>query len=282
MTHLQNEDLSFDFSVCTNYVGSVSCGDVEGLTSEFLLGAQKIKNFMAHLDETGQRLFDKDGKRFLESDITLYRSPAPNHCVSHEQNRYRYYAIYESLFCRPRGALRVRWAMSQPDLGSFADPMNMDNINLVTTDKTITLSIYGGFTAIGAYVLPGQPFTIERLDEEAVDLYFKINTQRTGSTREWNDNKYDRPECPQSPEMPVETGAPVTYTSPYGGTLQVISDAAETAPTITLRLTLVGENTRYSPILLMPIPIWPHFKAANTPSPNLKWAALKSIPKPTK
>ena len=50
--------------------------------------------------------------------------------------------------------------------------MNMDNINLVTTDKTI-LSIYGGFTAIEAYVLPGQPFTIERLDEEAIDLYFK-------------------------------------------------------------------------------------------------------------
>ena len=51
--------------------------------------------------------------------------------------------------------------------------------------------------------------------------------------------------------MPIEAGAPVTYTSPYGGTL-VISDAAETAPTITLRLTL-WENTQYSLILLTPI-----------------------------
>ena len=211
-------------------MGSVSCGDVEGLASEFLLGAQKIKNFMAHLDETGQRLFDKDGKRFWKA-MLLYTDRL-RQAIAYPMSKTdtdimpfmkAYFADHVVHYSRSG-------QMSQPDLGSFADPMNMDNINLVTTDKTITLSIYGGFTAIGAYVLPGQPFTIERLDEEAIDLYFKINTQRTGSTREWNDNKYDRPKL-QSPEMPIEAGAPVTYTSPYGGTLQVISDAAETAPT---------------------------------------------------
>ncbi|MBL90878.1 MAG: hypothetical protein CMH56_03590 [Myxococcales bacterium] len=242
LAHLQNNDLAFDFSVCTNYVGKVSCDDVEGLQNSFLAGAQKAKNFFKHLDETGQRLFDMDGKRFwralllytdrLRQDIAYPMSKTDTDIMPFMKAYFADHVVHYSRSGQ----------MSQPDLGSFSDPFDMDSVALVTTEKTIELSIYGGFTAMGAYVLPGQPFTIERLDEEDLDLHFKINTQRIGSTREWNDNKYDRPKFLQSPEMPIETGAPITYTSPYGGVLQVISDATETAPTITLRLTLVGEH----------------------------------------
>ena len=64
LTHLQNEDL-FSFR-CAPTTGSVSCGDAEGLASEFYWG-YKNQKLMAHLDETGQRLLDKDGKRFWKA-----------------------------------------------------------------------------------------------------------------------------------------------------------------------------------------------------------------------
>ena len=230
LAHLQNNDLAFDFSVCTNYVGKVSCDDVEGLQSSFLAGAQKAKNFFKHLDETGQRLFDMDGKRFwralllytdrLRQDIAYPMSKTDTDIMPFMKAYFADHVVHYSRSGQ----------MSQPDLGSFSDPFDMDSVSLVTTEKNIELSIYGGFTAMGAYVLPGQLFTIERLDEEDIDLHFKTNTQRIGSTREWNDNKYDRPKFLQALRCPLKRGRPLPTRRPMVGYLRSVTPPKRLLP----------------------------------------------------
>ena len=242
LSHLQDEDFDFDFSACTTYVGKTSCDGVTGLASEFLTGAGKIKTFMKQLDETGQSLFELEGKRFWKS-VLLY-ADLLRQSIEYPMSKSNADVLpfFKAYFADHVVHYARNGQLAQPDLGTFAAPIDASSVELGTVDKTVPLSLYGGFTAAGVYLLPGQAVTVQRLDDEDVDVWVKVNTQRTGSTREWNDNKYDRPKYLQSPTIPVDREAALTLSSPYGGVLQVVSDATDTATQIQLRVSNVGEH----------------------------------------
>ena len=104
--------------------------------------------------------------------------------------------------------------VAQPDLGTFSKVLTTDDVVVDTFSVDVDVSRDGGFTAVGLYALPGVTMTIERTDSSALHAAVKINTQRTGSTREFDPNQYTRPKFLQSPAMDVVRGEVLTVTSP--------------------------------------------------------------------
>lgn len=68
---------------------------------------------------------------------------------------------------------------------------------------------------------------LERKDTLPLTVKAFINTQRTGSTREFNNQGYQRPKFLRSVELPLKPGQPLTLSSPYGGTLMLQLPAGE-------------------------------------------------------
>jgi len=67
-----------------------------------------------------------------------------------------------------------------------------------TTDETVDVTVpsTSGFTAIGRLAAPGKPVTVELLSAGSATVSLRLNTQRTGSTRLWDPNRYNRPRWP--------------------------------------------------------------------------------------
>jgi immunomodulating metalloprotease len=106
----------------------------------------------------------------------------------------------------------------------------------------VTLPAASGFTAIGRLAAPGKPVTVEVLSAGSAALKLRINTQRTGSTRLWESNKYNRPRFLASPEMPLSPGQALQMVSPYGGTLQLVFSNALPPQTVRLRMRGVAKH----------------------------------------
>ncbi len=242
LSHLQAGDFSFDWSGCTEWVGQTSCGDVTGFRREFLNGAEMVKTYFNGLDVVGKSVFRDDSARFwkimaLVGDWYRSRIEYPMDKEQTDDNTFlqAYFADHAVTYNRSING-------AQPDLGTFSKVLTADDVVVDTYSVDVPVSRDGGFTAVGLYALPGVTLTIERTDSSALHAAVKINTQRTGSTREFDPNQYTRPKFLQSPAMDVVKGEVLTVTSPYGGTLQVVTPASEQNETIGLKITQVTQH----------------------------------------
>ena len=240
--HLEAGDYDFDWSQCTEFVGQIFCDDVPGMRSEFLAGAQTIRLAFSEMDERTYDLFASNGSRIWKMSALLadvYRRDIAYPMSKTDSDimpfMRSYYADHAVLYHRTFNPM-------QSDLGTFSEQLTSDLISISAETINIQGSKYGGFTALGAYALPEEVFTVERIDSGTVDAYLLINTQRTGSTREFNDDSYDRPKFLQSPPIPLPQGQPVALSTPYGGTLQVWFPASDSDPEVELEITNVGEH----------------------------------------
>jgi len=228
LKHIQDGDFDFDFSHCTSWVGKVSCGDVPNLRDDFLLGAEAIQTYLNQLDEDGVDVFETEGNRLMKLLVLLGDKLREQITYPMSKSDADIQPFMQAYFADHVVAYRRHHNPRQPDLGSFSGPLDMSRVELEDVNVTVRLSKRGGFTAVGRYVVPGTTFKIKRIDDLGIPSKIKINTQRTGSTREWNDNKYDRPKFLQSPRMALAAGEELTLTSPYGGTLQIeVGESAE-------------------------------------------------------
>ncbi len=243
LENIRDNTFMFDYSACSEYVGSVNCLDVDGMNSEFLAGAQLLKAFLNGLDERNIALFETQGNEVWKY-LTLYADkvrgkisyPMDKSATSQDQ-------FYAALFADHGVHYHRKTNEVQSDLGSFSSDLSEANIALVNQDIEVDISKDGGFTAIGLYALPGQTFTISRGNElPGEKLWLKINTQRTGSSRYWNTNTYDRPAFLQSVEMPLNEGETLSLSTPYGGTLQLVSEVRATDTSVVLNLTQVAKH----------------------------------------
>jgi hypothetical protein len=241
LNHFKENDYDFDWSTCSEFVGQISCNDVPNFRTEFLNGAHTIRFGLASIDKSTE-IFTEDGYRIwkllgLLGDVYRRDIQYPMDKQDTDPMRFlrSYYADHAVLYRRDINA-------KQEDLGTFSLPIEKETVSIDTFDVSILASKYGGFTAIGHYVLPGETFSITRTDELDLSVSVMINTQRTGSTREFNEDQYDRPKFLQSPSIPLPSGETVTLTSPYGGTLQLMVSESETDPTISLHLEEVGTH----------------------------------------
>ena len=240
--HLQRQDYDFDWGGCVEWVGQWSCGDVVGFRAEFLAGAEAVQGALGGLDARGIGLFREDGRRIwklmaLLGDVLRREIAYPMDRLGTDQMAFlsAYYADHAVHYGRDIQPL-------QDDMGSFSDGDERAVEPLGPQTVDVAASSRGGFTAIGLYALPGHPVTIERTDGEELTAWVSVNTQRTGSTREFDPDGYTRPKFLKSPTIPLVSGQPVTFASPYGGTLQLHVPGSAADRTITLEVDRAAQH----------------------------------------
>ncbi|QXP33416.1 ImpA family metalloprotease [Shewanella algae] len=111
-------------------------------------------------------------------------------------------------------------------MGNFSDPLPQ-TLTLENVSLEMALGKESGYRGSGFYLLPGQSVRLERKDTLPLTVKAFINTQRTGSTREFNNQGYQRPKFLRSVELTLKPGQPLTLSSPYGGTLMLQLPAGE-------------------------------------------------------
>ncbi|WP_341503913.1 ImpA family metalloprotease [Gallaecimonas sp. GXIMD4217] len=218
--HFIDGDFAFDWSGCTSHVGKISCDQVAGFRDAFLDGAERLKTSLNSLDAKGVVLFEEQGRELLKLFVLLgdkYRAGIayPMDKASTDTTTFlkAYLADHLAYYHREHNP-------AQGDLGNFSDALPA-GLPLVEQSLSFELGKDGGYRGTGLYLLPGQPIHLTRTDGQALPLKVFINTQRTGSTREFNDNGYQRPKFLKSPQFELVGGAEQILTSPYGGPLMV-------------------------------------------------------------
>ena len=106
----------------------------------------------------------------------------------------------------------------QSDLGNFS---RSDFSHITPTSKQITLTSKSPFRATGIYVLPGEKVTVHRTDNSPAVTKVFVNSIRSASTHMYEKDGYKRPKYLHSNPIEVKAGHSITFTSPYGGPLQV-------------------------------------------------------------
>ncbi|EKE73076.1 ImpA family metalloprotease [Gallaecimonas xiamenensis] len=218
--HFIDQDFAFDWSGCTSYVGKVSCDQVAGFDQAFLSGARSLKNALNRLDSQGLDLFAEPNLTLLKLFVLLgdsYRAqihyPMDKESTDPNQFLAAYLADHLAYYHRASNP-------AQADLGNFSDPIATAPA-LVSQTLTFTLNGHSNYRGTGLYLLPGQRIELERTDGQPLALAAFINTQRSGSTREFNANGYLRPKFLRSPQFSLTQGQQQQLTSPYGGPLMV-------------------------------------------------------------
>jgi hypothetical protein len=231
LTHFRDQDWALDLRS-----GSAS------LQSEFYAGAREtLKTRLNGLDARGFDLFADPAQRLEQLLVLLgdlYRRDIryPLDAATSPQDEWlRAYfadhAVYNNRAINP----------AQPDLGSFAKPIPAD-VPRFTEIRTFAGRSDDHFTAAGVYALPGESFTVERLDESDQPVQIGINSLRSGSTHEFDPHGYSRPKYLRSAWIDIRPGQTLTLTSPYGGPVQVQLEGSATPGTVELRLAGVGHH----------------------------------------
>ena len=210
---LENDDFSFDISACVD-----NCNDIELFNSEFNAPLNLIKNIINQLDKTKVDIFSSE-RYELEKLVVLLA------------DKYRQQITYPmdtdttstSDFLRAMFADAIIFShrkinAMQKDLGNFS---RTDFSHIAVTSKIIDLLSKRSFKSAGVYALPGQSFSVTRLDNSELTTKVFINTQRSGSTHEFETNGYSRPKNLQSQHIEVKSGETITLTNPYGGPIQI-------------------------------------------------------------
>jgi hypothetical protein len=215
---------------------------MSGFRREFLNGAQMMQTYLNALDRDGVHTFSDEVDRLWRILVLVgdwYRRdiiyPMDKQTTDSTRFLRAYLADHAVAYNRSINP-------QQRDLGSFSRTYGERDVLVESHTVDVQISRDGGYTAIGHYAVPGVTFTVERLDDAAVSASVKINTQRIGSTREFDPDQYTRPKFLQSPAMTLSVGETLILTSPYGGTLQLVTPATDADYTVTLRLTEVATH----------------------------------------
>lgn len=236
LEHFYYDDFAVDWAACESDAGG-NCDKQDDLHLALLDCVEDIKGALNQLDRQGRPLFDEQGARLLKILVLLgdywrqqIEYPMTKESAAQSDFMRALFADYSVQYLRPQQPM-------QTDLGSFSDAL------VIRPDVTTvqhTIEVEGShFTALGVYVLPGQRVRIVRSDASAATTSIRINTQRTGSTRLWDE--YSRPRYLASPALPIAAGESLVFTTPYGGTLQ-LQYSSDTAADVSLRLENVSQH----------------------------------------
>lgn len=210
---LENDGFSFDIANCEE-----NCSNIDAYNTEFKQPWDTIRNLINQHESKGTRLFSQLGYEFEKLLILLgdkYRQAIDYPMSADKTDTLTFLrALYANgTVYMSRGINPV-----PNDLGNFS---RTDFSHVEPTNKTITLESKRNFRSAGVYALPGQTFSVSRLDSSDVTTRIFINTQRSGSTHEWDNNGYSRPKFLQSQWVTIEPNETLTFTHPYGGPIQI-------------------------------------------------------------
>lgn len=217
---LRDKSFTLDLSTCDIGYGS-TCKNIPQLKTEFYDIANKLKTFLGRFDTNNVDIFASEKYRLQKMLVLLadvYRQdiqlPMDKDRWDINQFMHSYFADYLVFNSRAYNPV-------QPDLGNFSrsnfDHVSPQNITRQYTSKR-------SFRAAGVYALPGQTFSVRRLDDNDVNTKIFINSVRHQSTQEFRKDGYNRPKFLKTPHVDLPQGKTITLTSPYGGPIQIEFD----------------------------------------------------------
>ena len=211
--HLMENSFTFNIADCES-----KCANIEAYSSEFSQGASAIKSIVDNYDKNVIDIFSEEGNEALKliilyadalrSNIKYPMSTDSTDTLTWLQAYFADHVVYSARKINP----------VQKDLGTFS---RSDFSHITATSKTITHSPKNGFRGAGVYAIPGQTVSITRTDSSDVNTHIAVNTMRSGSTHEWDKDKYIRPKYLMSQWLPIAPGETIYVTSPYGGPMQI-------------------------------------------------------------
>jgi hypothetical protein len=217
--------------------------DLQAYRAEFAAGAGAVRSMMNAYDSRAQNLFAACGNEVpkllallgdrLRQDIVYPFTVANSSPQSFLRAYYADHAVYNARPVNP----------AQPDLGSF-DAKDLSGVSATT--RTLDLTSRRDFRSAGVYALPGRALKVTRLDSSATKVWVFVNSQRSGSTHEWEDDNYGgyaRPKFLQSAQIPLAAGQTIVLTNPYGGPVQLRFDQSNVP--VQLRFENVGEHPHW-------------------------------------
>ncbi|QDL55540.1 ImpA family metalloprotease [Rhodoferax aquaticus] len=235
--------MPYDWSPCTVYAGKTDCpGSVTDLQAGLLSPVDALRSQIDVFNRAGQSIFataDTDVLRYLVLWADVVRRQ-----IRYPMDKTGSPAAFQKALIADALVSYVRTtAPAQSDLGTFASALTT-GMAVSRADEIVDVTVPAtqGFTAIGRLAAPGKPFTVEVLSAGSATVKLRINTHRTGSTRLWEANKYNRPRFLASPEMSLTTGQPLQLVTPYGGTLQLVFSNATPQQNVQLRLRGVAKH----------------------------------------
>lgn len=211
--NLMSGNFSFNIADCES-----KCANIDAYGSEFSQGASAIKSIVDNYDKNGIDIFSEEGNDAIKL-IILYADslrkniqyPMSVHSTNTLTWLKAYFAdhvVYSTRKINP----------VQTDLGTFS---RSDFSHVTAKSKNITHSPKNGFRGAGVYAIPGKTVSITRTDNSDVMTHVAVNSLRSGSTHEWDQDKYIRPKYLMSQWLPVAPGETIYVTSPYGGPMQI-------------------------------------------------------------
>ncbi|PAV27085.1 hypothetical protein CF392_02840 [Tamilnaduibacter salinus] len=232
LRHFQARDYAFDLSLCEG-----DCSNLAGYQAEFQRGAETVRRMMRHFDRQQLNLFDRSGFRFQKL-LALYADHL-RQTIQYPMDRINTdtTAFLESLFA-DHAVYNTRTVNpAQSDMGNFS---RSDFSHVTPTSETVTRTSKRSFRAAGVYALPGETVSVTRKDDAPVATTIFVNTQRPGATHLFEEDGYNRPKYLRTPEFPLAPGDTITFTSPYGGPIQIGFD--RNGETVELAFERVGKH----------------------------------------
>ncbi|WON77721.1 ImpA family metalloprotease [Serratia sp. UGAL515B_01] len=226
----------YDWSKCTEYVGSVTCDKVPELSS-FIQEVDTIKKIIDSYDQKGLNVFAIPDTTTLR--MWLLWADAVRQTIYYPMDKVADPARFQEAFVADSIVGYVNTSRAaQRDLGSYAGERHLSMPVSESEEETITLTLPAikGSTAIGRMAVPGKRVTISVHNSAGATIAVGFNTQHKGSTRLWNPQQYDRPRFLKSPDIALTPGQQVTLVSPYGGLLQLIYSGATPKQTVTVKV----------------------------------------------
>ena len=213
ITRLENDTWSFDLSTCDN-----GCANQSAFNAEFTAPAEAIRTRFRRYDHSGIYLFSAPEYELDKLIILLadkYRESLqfPMDKISTPRNNF-----LRALFSDYAQLQRRSIAPAPSHLGNFS---RVDFSHISPVNKTIQMDSRVSFRAAGVYALPGVPVTVTRNDASQVEVRVFVNTVRNGATHIWDEDGYKRPKFLEGADMPLEAGESFTFTSTYGGPIQL-------------------------------------------------------------
>jgi len=231
LTLLDTQNVDFNLANCAD-----TCDDVfsQSYQNALKIMRQKIQAF----DTSKQDLFSLNDHQLYKLLIILgdnYRQTIQYPMDVSSTDSLSYLKAYFS----DHMVYHYRDINATPkDLGNFS---RTDFSHITAVNHSVSLSSKKGFRSAGVYALPGQTLTVTRTDDSDMRMWVFINTQRAGSTHEFDSNSYNRPKYLQSTHIEIVAGETIKFTSPYGGPVQVKFDQTD------LPTTLAFENVGLHP-----------------------------------
>jgi hypothetical protein len=233
---------------CYFEVGRVKCQNVTVHQDEVLTPLQRLRSSLAAFESQGLSLFAQPTGYQLEKSMVLLgdtlRAQVASYPIAGPSTDAGVLAFSSSLAADYLNYNVRGFTRRAASLGTFADVNRDVSAPVQTRSGSVQANGNSNNTVslTGFYALAGRPLTITRTDSSGVTAYVRVNMIRD-STRIYNPGagpeagEYWRPSNIESQQIRLNSGVPLTITSPYGG-LVVVETEKSTAVDKTVAFTV--------------------------------------------